>query len=116
LNSYPQEIVMKKLLVLMLLTLSASAMAQHHGHGYRHGHGHGHWARGYSGGWGWAVPAAIGGILIYEATRQPVYVQPNPVIIQQQPVYTPQAYSTCTPWTEVHSSDGTISRTRTCTQ
>jgi len=29
LNSYPQEIVMKKLLVLMLLTLSASAMAQH---------------------------------------------------------------------------------------
>jgi hypothetical protein len=31
LNSYPQEIVMKKLLVLMLLTLSASAMAQHQG-------------------------------------------------------------------------------------
>jgi len=101
LNSYPQEIVMKKLLVLMLLTLSASAMAQHNGHGFRQG---------------WAVPAAIGGILVYEATRQPVYVQPNPVIIQQQPVYTPQAYSSCTPWTEVHSSDGTISRTRTCTQ
>jgi hypothetical protein len=116
LNSYPQEIVMKKLLVLMLLTLSASAMAQHQGHGFRHGHGHGHWARGHSGGWGWAVPAAIGGILIYEAARQPIYVQPNQVIIQQQPVYTPQAYSNCTPWTEVHSSDGTISRTRTCTQ
>jgi hypothetical protein len=116
LNSYPQEIVMKKLLVLMLLTLSASAMAQHSGHGFRHGHGHGHWARGYSGGWGWAVPAAIGGILIYEASRQPLYVQPNPVIIQQQPVYTPQTFSNCTPWTEVQSSDGTISRTRTCTQ
>ncbi len=111
---------MKKLLVLMLLTLSASAMAQHQGHGFRHGHGHGnghgHWARGFSGGWGWAVPAAIGGMLIYEASRQPIYVQPNPVVIQQQPVYTPQAYSSCTPWTEVHSSDGTISRTRTCTQ
>ena len=107
---------MKKLLVLMLLTLSASAMAQHQGHGFRHGHGHGHWARGHSGGWGWAVPAAIGGLLIYEAARQPIYVQPNQVIIQQQPVYTPQAYSNCTPWTEVQSSDGTISRTRTCTQ
>ena len=103
---------MKKLLVLMLLTLSASAMAQHPGHGFRHGH----WARGYSGGWGWAVPAVIGGVLVYEATRQPVYVQPNPVVIQQQPVYTPQANPTCTPWTEVQSSDGTISRTRTCTQ
>lgn len=105
---------MKKLLVLMLLTLSASAMAQHHGHGIRHGHGH--WARGHSGGWGWAVPAAIGGILVYEATRQPIFVQPNPVVIQQQPVYTPQVNPTCTPWTEVQSSDGTISRTRTCTQ
>jgi len=112
--SYPLEIAMKKLLVLMLLTLSASAMAQHNGHGIRHGHGH--WARGYSGGWGWAVPAAIGGILVYEASRQPIYVQPNPVVIQQQPVYIPQAYSNCTPWTEVQSSDGTISRTRTCTQ
>jgi hypothetical protein len=114
LSSYPQEIVMKKLLVLMLLTLSASAMAQHHGNGFRHGHGQ--WARGYSGGWGWAVPAAIGGILVYEANRQPIYIQPNPVVIQQQPVYTPQANPTCTPWTEVQSSDGTISRTRTCTQ
>ena len=55
-------------------------------------------------------------VCLYEAARQPIYVQPNPVLIQQQPVYTPQAYSNCTPWTEVQSSDGTISRTRTCTQ
>ena len=100
---------MKKLLVLMLLTLSASAMAQHHSHGFRHGHGfghgHGHWARGHSGAW-----------IIYEATRQPVVVQPNPVIIQQQTLPLPQANPTCTPWTEVQSSDGTITRTRTCTQ
>lgn len=111
---------MKKLLVLMLLTLSASAMAQHHSHGFRHGpgfgHGHGHWARGHSGAWNWAVPAAIGGLIIYEATRQPVVVQPNPVIIQQQTLPLPQANPTCTPWTEVQSSDGTITRTRTCTQ
>lgn len=111
---------MKKLLVLMLLTLSASAMAQHHSHGFRHGpgfgHGHGHWARGHSGAWNWAVPAAIGGLIIYEATRQPVVVQPNPVIIQQQTLPLPQVNPTCTPWTEVQSSDGTITRTRTCTQ
>jgi len=111
---YAQETIMKKLLVLILLTLSASAMAQHHGQGFRSGHGH--WARGYGGGWGWAVPAVIGGVLVYEATRQPIYVQPNPVVIQQQPVYAPQVNPTCTPWTEVQSSDGTISRTRTCTQ
>lgn len=125
---------MKKLLVLMLLAFSASAMAQHQSHGssFRHGHGfkqghswqsghgghgaHGHWARGHSGAWNWAVPAAIGGLIIYEATRQPVVVQPNPVIIQQQSLPLPQANPTCTPWTEVQSSDGTISRTRTCTQ
>jgi hypothetical protein len=111
---------MKKLLALLLLTLSASAMAQHHGGhgggGYGHGHGHGHGLRGYSAGWGWTVPAVIGGLMVYEAVRQPVYVQPNPVVIQQQPVYVQQANPTCTPWTEVQSSDGSITRTRTCTQ
>jgi hypothetical protein len=54
--------------------------------------------------------------MVYEAVRQPVYVQPNPVVIQQQPVYVQQANPTCTPWTEVQSSDGSITRTRTCTQ
>jgi hypothetical protein len=63
-----------------------------------------------------AVPAAIGGLIIYEATRQPVIVQPNPIIIQQQTLPFAQDNPSCTPWTEVHSSDGTISRTRTCTQ
>jgi hypothetical protein len=54
--------------------------------------------------------------MVYEAVRQPVYVQPNPVVIQQQPVYVQQVNPTCTPWTEVQSSDGSITRTRTCTQ
>jgi hypothetical protein len=113
---------MKKLLALLLLTLSASAMAQHHGghggggYGHGHGHGHGHGLRGYSAGWGWTVPAVIGGLMVDEAVRQPFYVQPNPVVIQQQPVYVQQANPTCTPWTEVQSSDGSITRTRTCTQ
>jgi hypothetical protein len=98
-------------------------MAQHHGHGFRHGHGHGHgyhgnghWAKSHSGGWGWSVPAVVGGVLVYQALRQPVYVQPSPIVIQQQPVYIQQDNLTCTHWTEVHSSDGSITRTRTCTQ
>jgi len=118
---------MKKIISLLLLTLCASAMAQHPGpgpypdnrygnryeHRYEHRHGHqGYWARGYGGGWVWMVPALIGGAIIYEAARQ----QP-PVIVQQQPaLVTPQPVQNCTPWTEVQSSDGTITRTRTCTQ
>ena len=121
------ETLMKKIISLLLLTLCASAMAQHPGPGpypdnrygnrygnrYEHRHGHqGYWARGYGGGWVWMVPALIGGAIIYEAARQ----QP-PVIVQQQPVLvTPQPVQNCTPWTEVQSSDGTITRTRTCTQ
>ena len=59
---------MKKMIALLMLTLSASAaMAQHHGYGHRNLHGHqghhGHYARGHvGGGWGWTVPAAIGGL------------------------------------------------------
>jgi hypothetical protein len=124
---HKQENPMKKLIALVLLTLSASAaMAQHHGHRY-HGHygHHGHQARGHiSGGWGWTVPAAIGGLIVYQAIKpQPIVVQqPSvvyqqaPVVIQQQSEYTTLQNPTCTPWTEVQSSDGTITRTRTCTQ
>jgi hypothetical protein len=114
---------MKKLLALILITLSASAMAGHPGQerqlpraqGFGH-HPHGHWARGYGGGWGWAVPAVIGGLLVYEAARQPVIVQQAPVIVQQPPLFLEQASPNCTAWVEVQSSDGSISRTRTCTQ
>jgi hypothetical protein len=126
-----QETPMNKLIALFLLTLGASAaMAQHHGNGhgnsYRNLHGHhGHYARGHvGGGWGWAVPAAIGGLIVYQATRpQSVIVQPPPVVYQQAPVVIqqPSDYSNlqnqnCTAWTEVQSSDGSITRTRTSTQ
>jgi hypothetical protein len=121
---HKQENPMKKLIALLLLTLSASAaMAQHHGHRY-HGH-HGHHSRGHiSGGWGWTVPAAIGGLIVYQAIKpQPIIVQQPSVVYQQAPVVVQQPSDnivlqnpTCTPWTEVQSSDGTITRTRTCTQ
>ena len=127
---HKQETPMKKLIALLLLTLSASAaMAQHHGYGHGKGHGnvyrnlHGHHGH-VGGGWGWAVPAAIGGLIVYQATRpQSVIVQPPPVVYQQAPVVIqqPSDYSNlqnqnCTAWTEVQSSDGSITRTRTCTQ
>ena len=99
---------MKKLLAVLLLTVSASAMAQHH-----HGH-HGHWRHGGGNNWVWVAPALIGGIIGYEVSRnQPPVVQQAPVIIQNPQVVLQQ---NCSPWTEVQNPDGTITRTRTCTQ
>jgi hypothetical protein len=102
---------MKRLLAVVLLTLSASAMAQHHGHrgGFNHHPGYG---------WGWSVPIVVGGAIIgYELARtnQPtVVVQQPPNIIYSSPVYGQN--QTCTPWTETQHSDGSITRTRTCSQ
>lgn len=70
---------MKKILAGLILTATAiSANAQHHG--WRHGH-HGHAKHGN--GWGWVVPAVIGGTIVYAATRPQVVVQQPPVIVQQ---------------------------------
>jgi hypothetical protein len=102
---------MKKLFITLALACATlPALAQHyHGHGFRHpgyyrGPGYG----------GWVAPLIIGGAVGYALTRpEPVIVQ-QPVIVQL-PVQLPQGQN-CTPWTETQSSDGTITRTRTCTQ
>jgi len=74
---------MKKLvLVLTLLCLTNLAHADR----WRHGGGHYYWHPGY----GWVLPAVVGGAIVYEATRPPVIVQQPPVYIQQPP--TPPAY------------------------
>ena len=103
---------MKKLILSLALLMSIPAFAQHHGyHGY-HGHRHG-------GGWGWApwVGGAIAGAVIYDIYNRPVVVQQQPVIVQpQQPTVVYQPQSNCSPWTEIQNSDGTITRSRTCTQ
>lgn len=71
---------MKKILVGLFTVLSAlPALAQHGHHGARHGHHHHH------GGWGWVVPAVVGGAVVYAVTRPPVIVQQPPVIVQQPP-------------------------------
>ena len=99
---------MKKILAILMLTASATAMAQHHGH-------HGQWHR--SGpGWGWWVAPVITGAVVYEIARnqQPIIVQ-QPVIVQSpQMVY--QTNPNCGPWLETQHQDGTVTRTRTCSQ
>jgi len=107
---------MKKVLLAMsLVLLAGSASAQHFGHHGNHGHyGHG----GYRGGnWGWGpvLGGALAGAVIYDIYNRPVVVQQPPVVVQQQPVMVQQNQN-CTLWTETQNSDGTITRTRTCSQ
>ena len=73
----------KKLLVVSVLLFATSAQAQWH-------HGGGHYY--YNPGYGWVVPAVIGGAIVYGATRpanvefaQPVYAPPPPPV-QPAPV------------------------------
>jgi hypothetical protein len=106
---------MKRLIALMLLAGSVSAMAQpgfrhHHHHGYYPGHNY-----------GWVAPTLIGGVIGYEIARnQPPVIVQQPVIVQPVPVPPATVYygqsQQCTVWTEVQNSDGTVTRTRTCTQ
>ena len=96
---------MKKLFTLLaLIGISASVWA----HGYHH-HSHGHWRPAPQGGWEWVVPMAIGGIIVWQATRPP---EPQVVIQQQQVIVD----SNCSPWTETQNADGTVTRTRTCSK
>ena len=106
---------MKKLiLALSMLAVFGTANAQWHHHGgyYRGG--------GYYQGGNWVAPAIIGGVIGYELGRPRYYEPPvvvqQPVIVQQQPVYTVTPSPSCTVWTETQQPDGTITRTRTCTQ
>ena len=68
---------MKKLLFILTLCLAGTAQAQHR---YYNHH--------YSGGpgWGWVVPAVIGGAVVYGVTR------PNPPPPPPTVIYVPQGY------------------------
>ena len=96
---------MKKILITLSLLLSSPVFAQHF-----HNHYHG----GYRS--GWVGPAVLGGVIGYELSRPyTVVVQQQPVIVQQ-PSIVYQPNQNCSPWVETQHQDGTITRTRTCTQ
>lgn len=101
---------MKKLILVLALFASVPAFAQHHHHGH-----YGHYRSGP--GWGWWVAPVVTGVIGYEIARQqqPVVVQQQPVIVQNPPVIY-QTNPNCGPWVETQNSDGSITRTRTCTQ
>ena len=103
---------MKKIFAILMLTFSTLAYAGPHGYHGKHigPYHHRHYG---SPGWGYFVaPLVIGGVVGAAIANRPsqaetVIFQPQPVIVKQE---------NCTPWTETHSSDGTITRTRTCQQ
>jgi hypothetical protein len=101
----------KVLLALSLLAITGSVMAQHHhGHGLRPYYGGGYYYRGPGPGW-WVAPVVVGAIGYELGRQQTVVVQQPQVNVQTPP---PINKENCTPWTETQSSDGTITRTRTC--
>lgn len=108
---------MKKLFITLALTCATlPALAQHHGyHGkglgpYKYNYNHRH----HSGpGIGWWVAPVITGMIGYEIAKQQQVIVQQPVIVQNPTVVMQQ---NCTSWTETQHSDGTITRTRTCTQ
>ena len=111
---------MKRILAVFLVLVSTTVLAQPYQPYHRH---HGYWQRGGGNGWMWVAPTIVGGVIGYELARnQPVVVNPpttvivngQPVVVNPQPMIVQQPQ--CSPWTEVLNPDGTVTRTRTCTQ
>ena len=73
---------MKKILLVLLTVLSVNVYAE----GWRHGGGH----YVYRPEFGWVLPAVVGGVIVYEATR-PTYVAPPPTVVLP-PVSQPAPY------------------------
>lgn len=98
---------MKKFIVFTSFLL-ASSISWAHGHGHHVHHS----------GYNWAAPLIIGGIGGYVIARsypQTVVIERQPVVIQQQPVYT-APINNCSEWREVMDANGNITRERTCRQ
>jgi hypothetical protein len=72
---------MKKILAILALAgFAVTAQADP----WHHGGGHYYWRPGY----GWAVPAVVGGVIGYELAQPR---QPNVVVVQPTPVMPPPA-------------------------
>jgi hypothetical protein len=95
---------MKKILAILLLTVSLPTFA----------HGpHGYYRHGGDNRWFWMAPVIAGGVIAYEVSRPPVYVQSAPPVVIQQTPAVVQGQN-CSPWTQIQNPDGTITTTRTC--
>ena len=107
---------MKKFRAILLLTVSGTVAAGPHGYyGSNLGPYHRHHSHPkYYGVSGWVAPLIIGGVVGAAIANRPLTTQTETVIVQQQPVIVQQ--ENCTPWKEVHTSDGRIYRERTCAQ
>ena len=108
---------MKKLFITLALACATlPVLAQHHGY---HGKGLGPYKHNYNyrhhngPGIGWWIAPVITGVIGYEIAKQQQVIVQQPVIVQNPAVVVQQ---NCTSWTETQHSDGTITRTRTCTQ
>jgi hypothetical protein len=73
---------MKKILAIVMLCASLGTFSVS-AHAERWHHGGGHYV--YHPGFGWIVPAIVGGAIVYEATRPPVVIQQQPTVVLQQP-------------------------------
>ena len=109
---------MKRMLAITALVLaSVPAMAQYHGPQYDHHRRGPYYNRPYYGGSGWVAPLVLGGVVGYALTRpDPVVVQPPAVMVPPPPVVYGAPAPNCSAWTETQQPDGSIVRTRTCTQ
>lgn len=99
---------MKKTFFAILLSFATLPSFAQHYHHY-----HGHWRHNH-GNWVWVAPALMGGIIGYEIARNQ-----QPIIVQQ-PILTPNntwtVHQVCSPWVEIQNANGTVTRSRTCTQ
>lgn len=81
------------LISMLALTTATPAMSQHHGMRGHPGFAHNHYAhrhhmhRYWHPGYGWVLPAVIGGTVVYAATRpSTVVVQPTTTVIESNQV------------------------------
>lgn len=103
---------MKKIIAALgILLVSSSVMAQH-----RHYHTppKPHYQHSHRNNYNWVAPAVIGGLIGYGIYQQ--QVTPPPVVMHEMhPSYVYQPRQ-CGPWVTQRNYDGTVTRSRTCTQ
>lgn len=101
-----KDFMNKFIISILLLLVSVPSMAQHY-YG-RHYHNHSRTEHVLGG-------VVLGAVLYDIYNRPPVQPQPQ-IIVQQPPIIVRQTTQYCTLWAETQHPDGSISRTRTCSQ